>query len=106
MSVSDTLTLKVSDEYIDITPLVNGVSTGTVDTTLPSAVELSMIAKSITGTVLDDAFPYTLDIYNSFDDSLIETGIVIPSKSYTISYTYSKKIGSYKFVVRDKYGRS
>ena len=106
VSVSDTLTLRVSDEYIDVNTLVNGASTGTVDITLDSPVELSMIPTSITGAILEDAFPYTLDIYNSFDDSLIETGIVIPTKKYTLSFTYSKKIGSYKFVVRDRFGRT
>ena len=106
VSVSDTLTLRVSDEYIDVNTLVNGASTGTVDITLDSPVELSMIPTSITGAIFEDAFPYTLDIYNSFDDSLIETGIVIPTKKYTLSFTYSKKIGSYKFVVRDRFGRT
>lgn len=106
VSVSDTLTLRVSDEYIDVNTLVNGASTGTVDITLDSPVELSMIPTSITGAILEDDFPYTLDIYNSFDDSLIETGIVIPTKKYTLSFTYSKKIGSYKFVVRDRFGRT
>ena len=77
VSVSDTLTLRVSDEYIDVNTLVNGASTGTVDITLDSPVELSMIPTSIIGAILEDDFPYTLDIYNSFDDSLIETGIVI-----------------------------
>lgn len=78
---------------------------GTIDTTLASPVKLSFAPKTSTGLVLKDEFPYTLDIYDSFDDSLIESGITIPNNDYTISYNYTKKIGTYHFVIRDALGR-
>ncbi len=105
-TVSSPIALRVSDESIDVTPLVDGTATGTIDTTLTLPVDLSFIPRSASGDILPSAVPYTLDIYNSFDDTAIETGIIIPTPKYTLSFTYSKKIGSYRFVVRDALGRS
>ncbi len=100
-SVSDTLVIRVSDEYIDLNTTVDGVSKGTIDTTLTVQVGISYVPMTITGAILADVFPYTLDIYDAFDDTLIESGITLPNKNSLLSYTYSKKIGSYKLVIKD-----
>ncbi len=100
-SVSDTLVIRVSDEYIDLNTTVDGVSKGTIDTTLTVQVGISYVPMTITGAILPDVFPYTLDIYDAFDDTLIESGITLPNKNSLLSYTYSKKIGSYKLVIKD-----
>lgn len=48
--------------------------------------------------------PYTLDIYDSYDDTLIQSGITIVNNEYTLPFTYSKKIGTYRFVLTDAVG--
>ncbi len=104
-SVSENVNIRVSDELLDIYPMVDGVATGTLDTTQSLPATLYFVPKSATGLILNDSFPYILDVYDSFDDTLIQSGIVISDKNYAIPYDYTKKIGTYKFILRDNSGR-
>lgn len=105
-SVSDPITLRVSDESIDIDARIDGVSKTKIDTTFSSPVILNLKTINASGAMIDANLPYTLDIYDAYDDTLIESGIIIANSTYTLSYTYSKKIGTYRFVIRDRLGRT
>lgn len=68
-------------------------------------MSLDFALRDASGTLLPYAFPYTLDIYDSFDGTLIESGITLPIDEYIISPNYTKKIGNYRFALTDKLGR-
>lgn len=95
----------MSDEYIDITPSVDGTDVSTIDTTLSGSVMLQFAPKDASGSMLSENLPYILDVYDAFDDTLIESGITIQNNTYPLSLNYTKKIGSYRFIVRDSVGR-
>jgi hypothetical protein len=58
-----------------------------------------------TNQSLNPDFPYTLRIYDAYDDTLLESGIQISTKNYQIPLNYTKKIGTYRFALQDSRGR-
>lgn len=98
--------MRVSDEYIQVTPRIDGEYRGTIDTTLTGSVVLTLSPETTTGGLLDHAYPYTLDVYDSFDESIIQTGVLISNNYYVIPLNYTKKVGSYRFALTDRLGRT
>lgn len=105
-TVSQMLTLRITDEFLDVHPNVGGSFTGIIDTNLAENVSLSVVPKNASGVTLTGALPYMLDIYDDVTNTLIASGITIPSNSYLIPLDYTKRIGVYKFIVRDTSGRT
>lgn len=67
-------------------------------------MKLTLALQNTKGESIKTSLPYTLDIYDSYDDTRIESGVTILNNEYTLSYTYSKKIGTYRFVLTDAVG--
>lgn len=105
-ATSDIITLRVTDEYIEVAPTVSGSIMPIIDVTLPEPVKLAYTLTNNSGDTLSDAYPYILDIYNSLDNTLMASGITLISHDYTIPADYTKKIGTYRFALRDKLGHT
>ncbi len=105
-TVSQPLTLRVTDEFLEVHAMVGQSFTGIIDTTLSSNVTLSITPKDASGSTISENRPYMLDIYDDVDNTFVASGIVLPSNSYMLPVDYTKRIGVYKFVVRDASGRT
>jgi hypothetical protein len=99
------LTLRVTDEYIDITPALDGIPTATIDTTSTGTLNLIFTPKRGTGETISSQWPYTLTIADDVDGRVLAQSIVITGETYTLPDSYRDEIGVYRLSVTDRSGR-
>lgn len=63
-TASKDITLRVSDEYIDVTPMVDGAARNFIDTSLTSPVTLALSVKTASNASSVPSFPAQLSIYD------------------------------------------
>jgi hypothetical protein len=99
---ADPLTIRVTDEYVDITPMIGTTPVSHIDTTLTEAVNLTFATKK-TGddTVLGSALPYTLTIRDDVDGSLVASGITVSSSSWSLPVRYRNTVAVYRITATD-----
>jgi hypothetical protein len=87
---SDTLVVRVSDEYLVTTPSVAGKLTSMIAVTSLSGMLFDFGVRNMSGDTLAPAYPITLDIYDDVRGTRIATGITIPARNYALPTEYTK----------------
>lgn len=93
------------DEYIDITPQINTVPVASIESTSSESVEIGLVSKSASGDILPPAYPYTLSIYDDISNTLIESGITVPTSTWILPQKYKQAVGVYRISAVDSLGR-
>ncbi len=89
-AVSDTLVVRVSDEYLVTTPSVAGKLTSMIAVTSLSGMLFDFGVRNMSGDTLVPAYPITLDIYDDVGGTRMATGILITENQYTLPAIYTK----------------
>jgi hypothetical protein len=105
--VWDPLKIKITDEYLDVMPIVWGRATANIETTETLPVDIVLTPKKWNiDSILPEALPYKIDIYDDLTDTIIESGIVWATSSYRFPDWYKNTIGSYRIIATDREGRT
>jgi len=88
---ADPLTLRITDEYIEVTPLLDNVPVASVEVTDDTPLEIEMLPKREgSGQILDLELPYVIDIYDDATHALMQSGIVEPTSKYRVPDRYKR----------------
>lgn len=104
-TVSDILSIRVTDEFLDVAPSLDEQVVSIVESTAKSPVILNLVAKNGKKEDIAISYPISLDIYDDISGNQMATGVLISTSNYTIPADYTKKIGSYRFALHDSSGR-
>jgi hypothetical protein len=101
--VWEPLKIRVTDEFLDMTPRIGEKIISTVDTTESLPVEISLTPKKGSSEeVLSQSNPYTLDIYDDVNNMLIESGVTLATSPYRLPDRYKNMIWSYRIIATDR----
>lgn len=102
----DPLTIRVTDEYVDVTPVLDEVPVAHVSTTQTGNLEIVFATKKqSTGATLPAVPPYTISLYDDVTKNLIQSGITVTWDHYTFPENYRNALGVYRIVAIDREGR-
>lgn len=93
------------DEFLDVTPIINGAIASTLPVTSTASLMLGFSLKNTQGVVSTPEYPITLNIYDDISDIAIATGVVINADSYTLPSIYTKTPGVLRLELTDHGGR-
>lgn len=97
---SEPLQLQVSDRYLSINP--NGSTI--LDVTQSGSLSVNFSLKNQSGSLsIPPQYPIDIRIIDDIDQSLVYSGVV-SGTSFSIPYSVSKKVGSYRILAQDRDG--
>ena len=105
--VGDPLKIKITDEYIDMSPTIGDDIVSSVATIENRPVNITFTPRKwSSGDILPQAWPYRIDIYDDATSTLIQSGITSATSPYTLPAVYMNDIGVYRFIATDADGRT
>jgi hypothetical protein len=90
--VSDTLIVRVSDEYLVTTPSVADKLTSMIGVNSASGMVFNFAVRNMSGDTLTPAYPLALDIYDDVGATRMATGIVITGDHYVLPREYTRNV--------------
>jgi hypothetical protein len=102
---SDPFTVRINSEYLQIVPQNNSWSVTSIDVTEPSKVTLYTSVVDGSWTISESQYPMKLTVIDDVSETVVQSGIVIPSPAYALPDIYTKNIWVYRLLVQDSLDR-
>lgn len=89
----DPLVIRITDEYLELTPTIDSIPVAHVDATEPLPVVVNFeTKKGSSGSLILSTSPYTIDIYDDLNGTLIQSGIIANSDSFQFPESYKQTL--------------